>query len=147
MPRQLVLPVNARYYLQQEHSDFTFLCRDQGEFVHIPVHSVVLRRNHAFKDILKRKDKEKVVVFDDVDSPTMKEVLRFVYAGRISALNVDVVNILKAAEKYQMDDLKKLCISKFMEKDYDDKTFSLLKLAVENGLEQLEKFCLCLICM
>jgi hypothetical protein len=134
--------------LQQQYSDFSFVCREKNEFVHLPVHRVIVNQTPALEEMLEQKEKAKVLIFGEIDSTTMKDVLRFLYTRNIDAVELDdIVNILKVAEKFQMDDLIKLCISKVMEKDYDDKTFSLLDLAIDSEYEDLEKFCLGLICM
>lgn len=44
----------------------------------------------------------------DFDSTTMKEVLRFIYSNKVD--NFDDPVLVFAAEKYQLEELKQLCI-------------------------------------
>lgn len=49
-------------------------------------------------------------VVDDIDGPTMMELLRFIYCQKIGELIDDVaVSLLYAAEKYDLKKLKKIC--------------------------------------
>lgn len=44
------------------------------------------------------------------DSVVMKEVLRFIYSNEVENLDAIANELVFAAEKYQIDDLKKMCL-------------------------------------
>lgn len=46
----------------------------------------------------------------DFDSIVMKEVLRFIYCNEVRDLNKIDYDLIFAAEKYQLDELKEICI-------------------------------------
>lgn len=55
------------------------------------------------------------VVMVPEDYIIMKEVLRFIYCNEVKSLNTIACELVFAAEKYQLDDLKALCIDSIME--------------------------------
>lgn len=52
---------------------------------------------------------EQVIDFADVDAPTMTELLRFIYCGKVNDLGLIAHKLIYAAEKFQMTELKELC--------------------------------------
>ena len=73
------------------------------------------------------ENKKKLVNIKDVPYEAMEEMLRYIYSGRIFVMADSTrLDLLKAADKYQIEDLKSLC-----EKGIAD------KLTTENALEVL----------
>lgn len=67
-----------------------------------------------------------VVFIKDYYSNIMIEVLRFIYCSEVENLDVIAADLISAAEKYELDGLKEICIE------------SLIKtLSVENVLKYL----------
>ena len=46
----------------------------------------------------------------DVEPDVMAELLRFIYTGKTTKLDELVGDLLAAAEKYQVEQLKKVCV-------------------------------------
>lgn len=61
------------------------------------------------------KETQDNIVTVPEDYIIMKEVLRFIYSNEVESLNLIACELVFAAEKYQLDDLKALCIDSIME--------------------------------
>lgn len=71
-----------------------------------------------------KEGEDKKAVIDDIDSRALKEFLRFLYCGRVCEIESIAVELMYAAEKYDIKDLKPLC------------TESLIKnISVKNAIE------------
>ena len=57
-----------------------------------------------------KKANENVVVVPDFDHVVMKEVLRFIYYNEVENMSKLVHDLINAAEKYQLEELKDLCL-------------------------------------
>jgi len=60
-----------------------------------------------------KEKNEKVIVIPEVDATTFREVLEFLYSGKITLTLDNVVPIITAAEKFQITDLKQVCYDSF----------------------------------
>lgn len=92
-------------------SDFKINSGDDKTLV---AHKVVLAaRSPVFYAMLTNdliEAKESVVNVPDFDSKVMKEVLRFIYCNTVEGLTGTAPDLIYAAEKYQIEDLKNICI-------------------------------------
>lgn len=61
------------------------------------------------------KETQNNIVTVPEDYIIMKEVLRFIYINEVESLTAIACELVFAAEKYQLDDLKALCIDSIME--------------------------------
>jgi BTB/POZ domain/BTB And C-terminal Kelch len=56
-----------------------------------------------------KEGEAKKAVIDDINSRALKEFLRFLYCGRVNDIEPIAVELMYAAEKYDIKDLKPLC--------------------------------------
>jgi speckle-type POZ protein len=63
-----------------------------------------------------KEAKEGVADVPDFDSKIMKEVLRFVYCNKVENLEEIAGELIVAADKYQIEQLKSLCIENLVPK-------------------------------
>lgn len=91
--------------------------------------SILAARSKVFKSMLcsdMKEIKESAMEVSDLDFTTMKEVLRFIYCNEVENLDEIASDLIYAAEKYDLDGLKKICID------------SMIKtLSVENVIQAL----------
>ena len=77
-------------------------------------HQVILSaRSPVFRAMFQAEMEEKQtrkVEIQDFNPPTMSALLTFIYTGKTPSLEEHAENLLMAAEKYQMDQLKNVCV-------------------------------------
>jgi len=106
-------------------SDFKFICSDGVE---IPAHRLICS---AYSPVMKamfntemKEAKDCIVYVTDIDGKTMNEVLRFIYTQNVCCIDTLALDILYAAEKYGLDELKNLCLTKMTD-----------NISIDNALE------------
>ena len=52
---------------------------------------------------------EKIIDIEDLDIETVRDMLKYMYAGKIENLNTRSPRLLEAADKYQLSELKEIC--------------------------------------
>lgn len=62
-----------------------------------------------------KESQENVAKIDDIESTTMLELLRFIYCGKVENLEELDYELLIAANKYGINELKDICVSSLME--------------------------------
>jgi hypothetical protein len=81
---------------------------DGAKYIEFPCHTFILSaRSAAFKEIILSTD-ERILDIPDINPATMKILLDFIYTDKVAKKHVDI-NLLKAADRFAMDDLKTLC--------------------------------------
>ncbi len=102
-------------YNNKDISDFTLITADDEE---IPVHKIILAtRSEVFGRMMESQLKEgeaKKAKIDDISSTALKEFLRYLYCGRINNIDSIAAELIYAAEKYDLKDLKPLCVLSLM---------------------------------
>ena len=97
----------------------------------LKAHKVILAARspmfYAMLTTAMKEAKENYTIIPDFDSFVIEEVLRYIYYNEVENLDEYVGELVFAAEKYQLDGLKKLCVDKII-----------LSLTKENVLEWLE---------
>lgn len=97
-------------------ADFMVKCND-GEI--LKAHKVILAaRSPVFYAMLNNNMKESnegFVEIADFGSRTVKEVLRFIYCGKVQDLKMAARSLIHAAEKYELEELKEMCIDNIIE--------------------------------
>lgn len=83
-------------------------------------------RSPVFNAILSKDWQVSSVDVQDFDSKTMKEVLRFIYYNEVEDLKLLARDLIYAAEKFDIEGLKKLCLNNIIE-----------SLSTENVVESL----------
>ncbi|XP_011877876.1 PREDICTED: speckle-type POZ protein A-like [Vollenhovia emeryi] len=93
----------------EKFCDVTLTVRDKEFRAHkviiaaqSPVFSAMFEHNME-------ESKKNHVVITDVDAEVLREVLRFIYTGKVANLNVMAKDLLAAADKYALKRLKVLC--------------------------------------
>jgi speckle-type POZ protein len=103
-------------YQDETFADFSLTCSD-GEV--LKCHKFMLAaRSPVFRTMLSidmKEAKEGFVEVPDFGSVVMKEVLRFIYCDEVEDI-VDIASsLIFAAEKYELEKLKKICIESMIE--------------------------------
>lgn len=125
------------------YSDYTLVTADGED---IPVHKNVLAsRSQVFAAMMETKLKEgeeKKAVIDDIDSKSLKEFLRFLYCGRVNEIETVATDLIHAAEKYGLKDLKPLCVQSMIKTISMDNAIETFIIADLHGESYLKKFSL-----
>lgn len=137
----------SHYFENKAYSDFTLFCSDN---VSIPVHRVFLAKKSSFFKRIFENDSQmhepSKTLMEDIDSSTMKEVLRFLYCGSVCIRDVKLLtSVLHAAGCYKISELVAQCIDGLMEQINKENVIEILDIAVEYGHDELEKKCLTVI--
>lgn len=90
-------------------------------------------------DMIESKLKE--VVIEDIDSDTMLEVFRSIYTGEAHNLEKIGIEILLAAEKYDLPKLKAMCSLELSDILCEGNIFLILLLADRANEENLQTAC------
>jgi speckle-type POZ protein len=107
----LVLSDIARMLSDEIFVDFTLKSSD-GDI--LKAHkSVLAARSPVFFAMLKsdmQEASESIVSVPDINAKVLKELLRFIYSGAVENLDEVSRELIYAAEKYQIEYLKQICI-------------------------------------
>jgi BTB/POZ domain len=100
----------------------------------ISAHKVILSsRNEVFKKMFESQMKEaknNIIVVSDIDFDTFKELLGFIYTGKVSEnFSVLALELLSAAHLYQIEDLKKMCVNEISKNLTEDNAAGILRYA------------------
>jgi speckle-type POZ protein len=102
----------AKYFDSDIYSDITIVASDGKEIrAHrniIATRSPVFERKHLSQMLESRTNQ---ILVEDIDHQTMYEVLRFLYTRKVQNIETLVSNLMYAAEKYDISDLKSICVS------------------------------------
>lgn len=92
----------------QKFYDLTIISADGKRFY---VHKGILAsRSNVFKATFDEMEKtQKFLVIEDFSYKVLLEMLRFIYCGKVNEINPSVSELMYAAEKYCIEDLKILC--------------------------------------
>jgi speckle-type POZ protein len=135
--------INSRFFNSGLFSDFLIICSDNVE---LPAHRCIMSgRNSVFEAMLQTnmiESQTKQLVLSDIDSPTMLEILRFIYTGKTENLDKLASSIYKAAHKYDLQKLKVSCASKLIRQLSKENVFDMLILARLYGEQELENECI-----
>jgi hypothetical protein len=113
----------------KDFSDVTITCADEIE---MQAHRCVLASSSVFKTMLTTDMAEKKsnkILVDDIDGETMQEVLRFIYTKEAQHLDRLAPKLLYSAEKYDLPQLKFVCVSKLIEQLSETNVLEFLVLA------------------
>ncbi|XP_058810766.1 protein roadkill-like [Phymastichus coffea] len=98
-------------FMNSNLSDVTFVAGNQ-EF---PAHKAILStRSSVFAAMFHHDMKEKhadTVTISDIDSKVIKELLRFIYTGKIYDFDDVCQNLLVVADMYNIEPLKNACLN------------------------------------
>jgi speckle-type POZ protein len=117
----------------KDFSDVTLVSSDEKE---IPAHRCILAtRSPVFKAMVEKKSG--VIVAEDIDGETMLEMLRFIYTGTVENFETIALNLIYAAEKYELPDLKSMCDTKLLEQISEETVLEYIELTEKFGLKEL----------
>lgn len=89
-----------------------------------------------------RESEEGKATIDDIGEKALLEFLRFVYCGRIEGINEVAVELLYAASKYDMPDLKPLCVDSLSKNLKLENVIETLILADLHSETDLKAYCI-----
>jgi len=129
-----------------QFSDITIVCEnEEKEVVQIPAHKAVLgARSPVFNAMFAHNMAEaqtKEVNIIDLNLPTVRDMLRYMYVGKIEDLNMKSPNLLEAADKYQLSELKETCEEMLSENLTTENSLECLVLADLHNAEELKQSC------
>ncbi|CRK98230.1 CLUMA_CG011593, isoform A [Clunio marinus] len=91
-------------------TDFEIKCNDEESLY---VHRVILAAKSPVFMAMMTNDMEEAaencVTLHDVDSVTMKELLRYIYCETVENIDAMAPKLIYEAEKYHLDNLKMMC--------------------------------------
>ena len=99
-------------FSNKEMCDVQVHCKDQVYDCH---QLILSARSPVFRAMFQAEMEEKQtrkVEIQDFNPPTMSALLTFIYTGKTPTLEEHAEDLLMAAEKYQIDQLKSLCVKK-----------------------------------
>lgn len=123
----------SKLFQNSQFSDVAIICNDPNEkdkVIRIPVHKAILAsRSPVFEAMFSysmAESENNEVKIIDINISTVRDMLTYMYTGKIEDLNTRSINLLEAADKYQLSELKEIC----------EETLS-ANLSVDNSLECL----------
>lgn len=135
------LPQPSKLFNSNTLSDFKIKCNDRD----IPAHRAILyEKCDVFARMLDAPMEEAMtneVIIDEIEGEVILQLIRFIYTGSVENLEETALELLEAAEKYQLPKLKLECVkacSKIMEKS---NVFKMLVLADRYGEDILMQNC------
>ena len=90
-------------------TDVTIVCKDREFQCH---KAVLAGRSTVFEAMFTHEMKEKKdskVDIQDMDEDTLRDMLVFMYSGRVGNLEGKAASLMSAGEKYDLKELKKIC--------------------------------------
>ncbi|CAG9797118.1 unnamed protein product [Chironomus riparius] len=100
-----------KMFNNKSFSDFQVITSDGKEiYVHRNILSI---RSPVFEAMITsamKEGTEKKVLIDDIDGRTLMELIRFVYSGKVYEIDSIAPELIYAANKYDLQDLKPLCV-------------------------------------
>jgi hypothetical protein len=142
------LPMEMPYqhlFNSSSHSDFKIICEDRV----IPVHQAVLYLSSPVFAAMFEAEMNEVITNElkitEIEGKVVMEMLRFIYNGTIKNIHEIAKDLLYAAEKYELEGLKKKCIDSLSLHINLKNVFHILSLADRFGSDVLLKNCIGLI--
>jgi speckle-type POZ protein len=124
-------------------ADFSLACSDDEV---LKCHRFILAaRSPVFRTMLSidmKEAKERLVEVPDFGSVVMKELLRFIYRDEVGDISEIASSLVFAAEKYELEKLKKICIKSMIRNMSEENVIeSLLITEKIAGCEELYEEC------
>ncbi|XP_033217500.1 TD and POZ domain-containing protein 1-like [Belonocnema kinseyi] len=124
---------------KQTWSDVEILNR--GKIFH--AHKLVLAaKSSVFADTLSEVEGTVKLEIQDVDPIVFYEMLRFIYTGSVENLDDIAYELLLAADKYHIENLKSVCEHALMKKVNSENVISMLKVADNRKGDKLKNRCI-----
>jgi speckle-type POZ protein len=142
--RDLILRQLEELFEKMPLSDVTFYVRGR----HFAAHKTILAmRSPVFAAMFQHPTKEELaskVEVEDIDPDVFQEVLRYLYTGLTRSTTMDVMapELLAAADKYLLDQLKTRCETHLIRQMSAKNCLNMLTLTAHHSAEHLKKFAL-----
>lgn len=111
------------------YGDIVFIVEERKMRAH---RAILVCRSLVFEEMLQlntTENQENTLEIADIKYEVMKEVLRFIYVGRVNDIDRQAVDLLIAADKFHIPGLKALCETVLCESLSVDNAMEYLKLA------------------
>lgn len=109
----------------------------------VMAHKCILAKRSPVFSAMFRSDMRELrnndVEVKDIKYDIFMELLRFIYSGKVNQLQVIAMDLLVAADMYQLENLKILCEIELMKQLGVDNAVQILKLADKHRVERLKK--------
>lgn len=132
-----------KLFNNEKFSDFTLVTSDGNV---IPVHKSVLSvRSAVFETMMEtnmRENSENRAKIADISPPAFLEFLRFIYCGKVEGVDEHAVELLYAATKYDIQDLKPLCVKSLAENLSITNCLETVLLSDLHDEKKLKRFCI-----
>lgn len=132
-------------FLNEKLSDFKIICIDDDEDIEFFVHRLILSyKSEIFKAMFQMHSRDlefNSIKYNDIDAGTMKELLRFIYRDEVNE-NTDFLKLLYVADKYNLQDLIKICSWSLMKSANVENFEKIYHAAIMHNLKDLEDFCI-----
>jgi len=117
-------------------------CEIQTSEGTIKCHKVILaKRSSVFKAMLQKGFQEGqtgIIKLEHIDAGVIKDVIKFIYCGKLDKLGENAAELFKAADMYQMDNLKEIC-GNYMKKNMNtDNVLDIITLADAHSDDNLK---------
>ncbi|XP_043482893.1 speckle-type POZ protein B-like [Leptopilina heterotoma] len=107
--------------------------------------NILAIRSPVFAAMFKNKMNEEltsIVQIDDIKPTLFQQMLKFIYTDQVENLKETAFELLYAAEKYQLDNLKCMCIKSLNDNLSINSVFKTLEVAELYSIESLKNECL-----
>ncbi|XP_064464742.1 speckle-type POZ protein-like [Ornithodoros turicata] len=135
----------ARLYDDDDYADVTLIAEGKD----FRVHKIILAmRSPVFAAMLKNNMKEKQenrVHLDDISAEALQEMITFIYTDTAPNMAPLAVDLLHAAEKYDLKRLKSMCVYSLASSLSVDNAVEILRLSITLNADGLRDFALCYI--
>jgi hypothetical protein len=136
-----------KHYEDTDFADFTLTSSDGKDF---QVHRVFLSdRSDYFKKMFTtdmKEKKAKSVTYEDIDSTTLKAVLKFIYTGEYEIADTKMAkDLLYAADRFGLTALKSICVNKLIGEVKAENALEILTVSDLFNAKDLEEKCLWII--
>ena len=132
----------TKLWTNQAFTDVTLEC--QGK--ELKAHKLILAAaSPVFEAMFKEGTKEQLnscVIIEDIDSDIFEVFLRYLYSGEVDQLAEMYLELFAAADKYDVQSLRKTCIQHMAKNISVDNTLDVLALAERHSIEPLKSLAL-----
>lgn len=129
-PKELYFAPHLKSLLEDKNfADVTFKIGDSLISAH---RNILVARCDYFRAMFlggMRENSEKIINIPDIDDTTFRDILEFLYTGKIIVSENNIVPLITAAEKFQITDLKEVCYSTFDKVANEDNIVQILLVA------------------
>ena len=142
------LPISStiiNFLTNQTLADVTLQCQGKK----FKAHKVILAAaspvfGAMFKEGTKEHE-ENIVIIEDIESDVFELFLRYLYSGEVNQLDEKHLDLFAAADKYDVQPLREICIRHMSTNISVDNAVDILALAERHSIEPIKSFALELI--